>query len=349
MTDSRFQEPMQNHEGRQSSNGSDPLITVVLPIYNVAKWLDTCIQSIVKQTYRNLQIILVDDGSTDESPTICEHWAAKDSRINVVHQRNAGLSAARNTGLRLRKGEYVCFVDSDDYVEHNYVERMLNTARAEQADMVVCNIQREDENGNTLTEETDSSFETKTLTNRQYMVYALQSDWKHIVAWNKLYRSEIWDDLTYPVGKIHEDEFVFAQLVVRCHRVACINDVLYHYVRHEGSIMNKKHSIRNLDRIEALCQRFLFLNENNFNECLPDTFSAILGNFSWAEKNLHDNMQTRQRLQSLSSQARTLCPICFKSPMSSLEKAKFLFCLMFSPLVYAKVNNLLHRIILKHR
>ena len=84
MTDSRFQEPMQNHEGRQSSNGSDPLITVVLPIYNVAKWLDTCIQSIVKQTYRNLQIILVDDGSTDESPTICERWAAKDNRINVV-------------------------------------------------------------------------------------------------------------------------------------------------------------------------------------------------------------------------------------------------------------------------
>ena len=191
---------MQNHEGRQSSNGSDPLITVVLPIYNVAKWLDTCIQSIVKQTYRNLQIILVDDGSTDESPTICERWAAKDNRINVVHQQNAGLSAARNTGLRLRKGEYVCFVDSDDYVEHDYVQRMLDTALAEQADMVVCNVRKEDENGDTPAEEADPGFETKTLTSRQYMIYAMQSSWKHIVAWNKLYRSEIWDDLTHTLS-----------------------------------------------------------------------------------------------------------------------------------------------------
>lgn len=344
MTDSRFQEPMQNHEGRQSSNGSDPLITVVLPIYNVAKWLDTCIQSIVKQTYRNLQIILVDDGSTDESPTICERWAAKDNRINVVHQQNAGLSAARNTGLRLRKGEYVCFVDSDDYVEHDYVQRMLDTALAEQADMVVCNVRKEDENGDTPAEEADPGFETKTLTSRQYMIYAMQSSWKHIVAWNKLYRSEIWDDLTYPVGKIHEDEFVFAQLVVRCRRVACINDVLYHYVQHDGSITNEKYSIRNLDKIEALCQRFLFLDEKGFNECLLNTFNDIITNFMRAENNLRDDTQARQRLQSLSIRGRKFCLICLQQPSSLLQKIKFLFCLASSPLAYAKfVNRLRHR------
>lgn len=347
MTDSRFQEPMQNHEGRQSSNGSNPLITVVLPIYNVAKWLDTCIQSIVKQTYRNLQIILVDDGSTDESPAICEHWAAKDSRINVVHQRNAGLSAARNTGLRLRKGEYICFVDSDDYVEYEYVEHMLNTARTEHADMVVCNVRKEDENGNAPAGEADPDFETKTLANRQYLAYALQSSWKHIVAWNKLYKSEIWDDLTYPVGKIHEDEFVFAQLVARCHRVACINDVLYHYVQHDGSIMSKKYSIKNLDKIEALCQRLLFLDENGFNECLLNTFNDIIVNFMWAENNLHSDMQAQQRLHSLSSQAQALSPICFKSPISWLEKTKVLFCLIFSPLSYATFSNRLHHLINK--
>lgn len=335
---------MQNHEGRQSSNGSDPLITVVLPIYNVAKWLDTCIQSIVQQTYRNLQIILVDDGSTDESPTICERWAAKDNRINVVHQQNAGLSAARNTGLRLRKGEYVCFVDSDDYVEHNYVERMLNTARAEQADMVVCNVWKEDENGDTPAEEADPGFETKTLTSRQYMIYAMQSSWKHIVAWNKLYRSEIWDDLTYPVGKIHEDEFVFAQLAVRCRRVACINDVLYHYVQHDGSITNEKYSIRNLDKIKALCQRFLFLDEKGFNECLLNTFNDIIANFMRAENNLRGDTQARQRLQSLSIQGRKFCLICLQQPSSLLQKIKFLFCLASSPLAYAKfVNRLRHR------
>lgn len=344
MTDSRFQEPTQNHEGRQSSNGSNPLITVVLPIYNVAKWLDTCIQSIVKQTYRNLQIILVDDGSTDESPTICERWAAKDNRINVVHQQNAGLSAARNTGLRLRKGEYVCFVDSDDYVEHDYVQRMLDTALAEQADMVVCNVRKEDENGDTPAEEADPGFETKTLTSRQYMIYAMQSSWKHIVAWNKLYRSEIWDDLTYPVGKIHEDEFVFAQLVVRCRRVACINDVLYHYVQHDGSITNEKYSIRNLDKIEALCQRFLFLDEKGFNECLLNAFNDIITNFMRAENNLRGDTQARQRLQSLSIRGRKFCLICLQQPSSLLQKIKFLFCLASSPLAYAKfVNRLRHR------
>ncbi|MDY5368324.1 glycosyltransferase family 2 protein [Bifidobacterium sp.] len=325
----------------------NPLVTIILPVYNVAKWLDTCIQSVVEQTYHNLQIILVDDGSTDEAPTICEHWAAKDRRINVVHQQNAGLSAARNTGLRLRKGEYVCFVDSDDYVEHDYVQRMLDTALAKQADMVVCNVRKEDENGNAPTEETDPDFETKTLTSRQYMFYAMHLCWKHwkpIVAWNKLYRSEIWDDLTYPVGKINEDEFVFAQLVVRCRRVACINDVLYHYVQHDDSITNKKYSIRNLDKIEALCQRFLFLDENGFAECLPDILDFILKNFVVAEKNLRGDMQARQRLQSLSIRGRKFCLICLQQPSSLLQKIKFLFCLASSPLAYAKfVNRLRHR------
>lgn len=338
MTDSRFQEPMQNHEGRQSSNGSDPLITVVLPIYNVAKWLDTCIQSIVQQTYRNLQIILVDDGSTDESPTICERWAAKDNRINVVHQQNAGLSAARNTGLRMRKGEYVCFVDSDDYVEHNYVERMLNTARAEQADMVVCNLRREDEDGNPV-KESDSSFETKTFTCRQYMAYALQSNWKHVVAWNKLYRSSIWNNFGYPVGKIHEDEFVFAQLIARCSRITCINDVLYHYVQHNSSIMHKKYSIRNLDRIEALCRRFRFLESHGFEDCLSTTLNDILWNFIVAQPQLHNDPPAWQRLQSLSSQSRTLCRACLAQPMSTAERIKILFAALFSPLTFAKIHN----------
>lgn len=338
MTDSRFQEPMQNHEGCQSSNGSDPLITVVLPIYNVAKWLDTCIQSIVKQTYRNLQIILVDDGSTDESPTICEHWAAKDSRINVVHQQNAGLSAARNTGLRLRKGEYVCFVDSDDYVEHNYVERMLNTARAEQADMVVCNLRREDEDGNPI-KESDPSFETKTFTCRQYMAYALQSNWKHVVAWNKLYRSSIWDNFGYPVGKIHEDEFVFAQLIARCSRITCINDALYHYVQHNSSIMHKKYSIRNLDKIEALCKRFRFLESHGFKNCLLTTIDNILWNFIIAQPQLRNDRPAWQHLRSLSAQSRTLCCACLAQPMSTAKRIKILFVALFSPLTFAKIRN----------
>lgn len=321
----------------------NPLVTIILPVYNVAKWLDTCMQSIVKQTYANLQIILIDDGSTDESPAICEHWAAEDSRINVVHQQNAGLSAARNTGLQLRKGEYVCFVDSDDYVEPDYVERMLDTALTEQADMVVCNIRKEDEDGNPV-KEPDPAFEAKTFTCRQYMAYALRSSWKHIVAWNKLYRSSIWNDFGYPVGKVHEDEFVFAQLIARCSRIACISDVLYHYVQHDGSIMNRKFSIRNLDRIEALYQRFFFLNAHGFHDCLLHTFDSILINFMDAEKYLRNDIQARQRLQSLSIQGRKLCLICLQQPSSLPKKIKFLFCLAFSPLTYAKFSNRLrHR------
>ena len=316
----------------------NPLVTIILPVYNVAKWLDTCMQSIVKQTYANLQIILIDDGSTDESPAICEHWAAEDSRINVVHQQNAGLSAARNTGLQLRKGEYVCFVDSDDYVEPDYVERMLDTALTEQADMVVCNIRKEDEDGNPV-KEPDPAFEAKTFTYRQYMADALQSNWKHTVAWNKLYRSSIWDDFGYPVGKIHEDEFVIAQIIARCSRIVCIDDALYHYIQRGGSIMTKKYSIRNLDRIEALCERFRFLKSHGFENCLPTTIDNILWTFIIAQPQLRDDPPAWRRLQSLSAQSRTLCRACLAQPMSTAKRAKILFAALFSPLTFARIRN----------
>ena len=124
------------------------LVTLIIPVYKAEKFLDRCVSSVVNQTYKNLDIILVDDGSPDNSPAMCDEWAKKDKRIRVIHKSNSGVSDARNTGINNAKGEFVCFVDSDDFVENNYVELMLNKQKESDADLVFCKIKKIDENGN---------------------------------------------------------------------------------------------------------------------------------------------------------------------------------------------------------
>lgn len=112
------------------------LVSIVLPIYNVEKYLDRCIESVINQTYRNLEILLVDDGSPDDCPQKCEEWAKKDGRIKVIHKANAGLGYARNTGIENASGEYICFFDSDDYIDPSTIEKAYNTAQKNNSDMV---------------------------------------------------------------------------------------------------------------------------------------------------------------------------------------------------------------------
>lgn len=237
---------------------SQPLISIIVAIYNVAPYLKECIQSILEQTYTNIEIILVDDGSTDDSGRICE--SLKDDRTKVIHQKNQGLSQARNSGIEASSGSYLLFVDGDDYISSTMVETLYNSMILENADMVISNFFRVTEKGVKIESKDPLGYEVftpiqflETLCGR--LNYACR-----VVAWNKLYKREIFQTIRYPKGKIHEDEFVIVDIVLECKKIVVVPDHLYYYREREGSIMKSKWTIRRLDVVEAF-----FLRCNNYD------------------------------------------------------------------------------------
>ena len=245
-------------------------ISVIIPVYNVEKYLDRCIESVVNQTYKNLEIILVDDGSPENCPQICDEWTKKDDRIIVVHKKNGGLSDARNKGIDIASGTYICFVDSDDYISENMIEKLYNVLTEANAEISICNFRYVDESGNDCTDKKLFSNDNLPITDNVLSSFDILADkmfepknWYWVVAWNKLYKKELFDDIRYPVGKIHEDEYVIHKILIKCHNVACVSDMLYYYVQRNDSIMKStKTNPRRIDYIEAYLLRAKLYAEN---------------------------------------------------------------------------------------
>lgn len=250
------------------------LISVIVPIYKVEKYLDKCVQSLVTQTYSNLEIILVDDGSPDNCPDICDRWAKKDSRIKVLHKQNGGLSDARNAGLEIAAGEYIGFVDSDDYICENMYELLLKNLCKTNADLAICNYRLLNEEGKKL--ESCSPIRNELLT-REKALQKLEQDywWYYVTAWNKLYTRKSLENVKFPVGKIHEDQFVVHRVFYNCRSVVTIADELYLYMQHGQSIMSKSSAIRHLDAIDAICDRYEFYKKKGEEKLCIGTISVL--------------------------------------------------------------------------
>lgn len=236
---------------------SESLISVIVPVYKVEPYLDKCIASIVNQTYKNLEIILVDDGSPDKCPEMCEAWAEKDSRIKVIHKLNGGLSDARNAGLEIAKGEYIAFVDSDDWVEKKYIEFLYQAIIQTGTEMSACQIRiiQEQEDVPDVKEQ-QTIIETFTT---EEALYSLINGYDfRAVAWNKLYKRDFLLDEKFEVGKLHEDEFFTYRIIDKCTLLAWIDTPLYNYRQRSGSIM-ATYSVRHLDALEAALGRLELL------------------------------------------------------------------------------------------
>ena len=236
---------------------SQETISVIVPVYKVERYLDQCVESIVGQTYRDLEIILVDDGSPDGCPALCDAWARKDPRIRVIHRENGGLSAARNTGIGAAKGQFLTFVDSDDLLEPDTLRRAWEAQRQYSADLVVYNLVYVDENNRPLASPDFTVFRDEVLDEaevwRRYFALEEQKIY-YVVAWNKLYRAELFRELRYAEGKRYEDQFLMPQLLAQCGRIACLAYPGYRYVQRGGSIMAQGSSRNYLDRSEFLLE-----------------------------------------------------------------------------------------------
>lgn len=225
----------------------DPCISIIVPIYKVEPYLRKCVDSILAQTYQNLEIILVDDGSPDCCGAICDEYAKKDSRIKVIHKKNGGLSDARNAGLAIMTGRYVAFVDSDDWIEPTMYEKLLANLNRFEADVSFGGVADDlEENGQIRTVKvSDYGDGPFAETNVEAMKRYFLSSW---ASWDKLYKAELFEGIRFPVGQINEDEAIALHLLDRCQRVCYINEVFYHYIKrvNSGSITMAPFTVKDL-------------------------------------------------------------------------------------------------------
>lgn len=220
------------------------LISVIVPVYNVENCLKKCVLSILNNTYKKIEVILVDDGSTDRSPDICDEFMNNDNRIIVIHKKNGGLSSARNTGLNVHKGEYVFFVDSDDWIEHNTFEVLLENAEKSKSDIVECGYIKEFSNGK------KQFFEPKVmlLENKENIAQELLLQKSLVVnVWNKLYTSKVIGNVRFQEGKNNEDNLFMIDLLNNIKKISILSTMYYHYVIRSNSITQSKTSIKKVE------------------------------------------------------------------------------------------------------
>ena len=215
---------------------NDPLISVIVPVYNAAAFLDQCLESIVTQTYRNLEILVVDDGSTDGSAEMCDRWAVDDERIRVIHQPNGGHSAARNAALDVMTGSLVTMVDSDDVLHPEFVSTLLETMCSNDADIAVCGYLPF---SNTVVTFPTPSGQAQVRSYNQHealLAVFYQQGLTHS-PWARLFKASLFENLRFPLGIIYEDLAIIYPLLKRCQRVVTVSDVLYGYRQHDSNSM----------------------------------------------------------------------------------------------------------------
>ncbi len=224
---------------------NNPTVSIIVPVYNVREYLPRCLDSLVSQTLKSIEIITIDDGSTDGSSSILDSYASKDERIRVIHVNNGGVSKARNIGLDASKGEYIGFVDSDDYVESQMFEILLNAALETESDFVQCKFDIVGDNS--TVHSSLNNKETTVIDNQKKIVELFFDGVIEASVWNKLYNRSILSQMRFPIDWTFAEDFSLnVQVALKCRRIALINDVLYHYYSRGNSVSHEEISDRHL-------------------------------------------------------------------------------------------------------
>ena len=235
-------------------------VSIVVPIYNVEKYLDKCINSLVNQTYQDIEILLIDDGSTDKSGKIAEDWAKKDSRTNVYHKTNGGLSDARNYGIKKASGSYICFIDSDDWVEKNYIERLLLKIYENDCDISICNPIYDFENGVSKIKQKKNNKSNYIMNSEEAILELNNFRYFDMSACFKLFKKELFNNIKFPKEKYCEDFYIMFKLFDKANKIVYFNEYLYHYMQRKGSISHNNNNLR-YDFIYAAYQQMIFVEK----------------------------------------------------------------------------------------
>lgn len=275
----------------------DDLISVIVPVYNVEKYLHKCINSIINQTYKNLEIILIDDGSTDNSGKICDEYALKDNRIKVIHKENGGLSSARNAGLDICSGDYIGFVDSDDYIAEDMYEYLYVNFKKNNADVAMCNFYNVFENriekSFSINDFDLSEQETMLSINLKYAYNAF------IAVWNKLYKKTIIKSIRFPLNKCSEDSAILIDWILKTKKMSYTSNASYYYVRRVNSLSNRKIDEHLFDEVENF-NKILKICHKKFGNCIDiaqaDLFIAYRISLDRLLKSSNINMYIEEKI-----------------------------------------------------
>lgn len=293
-------------------------ISVIVPVYKVEPFLDRCVQSIVGQTYRNLEVILVDDGSPDNCSSLCDAWAAEDNRVKVIHKVNGGLSDARNAGIAVATGELMGFVDGDDWIAPDMYQHLHDLMMTDHSDIAACGVEMVWEDG------TSSRMFTKSgncvLNREEAMRSIIEESWLKQPVWYKLYKTALIMDIPFPVGKYHEDVFWSYQAVAKAERVSVSDQVGYYYLQRNGSIMGEEYSLKRLDVVEAKRQRLTFVQEafpQFATTAQLDLFFTCLYHGQLSEKYL--SHETQKKAFRILKDTIGVCPRLKQSDMNNIS------------------------------
>ena len=267
-----------------------PEISIIVPVYKTEAYLHRCVDSIINQTYTDFELILVDDGSPDTCGTICDEYASNDYRVHVVHQKNGGLSAARNTGIDWAfihsNSQWLTFIDSDDWVHPRYLELLIGAVRREQTNIAIGRAAWT--SGDPLLEIVPES--SKIWTSHDYY---LKENVSATVAWGKLYKKTCFDSIRYPIRKLHEDEFVTYRILFEEDKISVLEGQIYAYYQNEDGIMHREWSPGRLDVLDALEGQIQFFLCKGFEDLAQNSFIAlILNNSDYQNTIIHSNKLT---------------------------------------------------------
>ena len=257
------------------------LISIIIPVYKVEKYIHRCLESVINQTYTNLEVILIDDGSPDDCGKICDEYAKKDNRIKVVHKQNGGQSEARNQGLEIASGEYIGFVDSDNYIKEDMFEVLYKTMLKYDADITICNIVKT----NNATNECLENYKDIEIYDKSNSMQKLLNNHITNYIYNKLYKRELWEGIHFPVGKILEDMDVMYRIIEKAKKIICTNKTEYYYFIRQDSSIAKIDVKVTKDLRNVVNKRYQYLKKER-----PDLIDLLIITRMFNIIQYHDNL-----------------------------------------------------------
>lgn len=299
------------------------LISIVIPVYNVEKYLKRCLDSVINQTYKKLEIILVNDGSTDKSGDICKGYVKKDKRIVYIEQENQGLSGARNTGIDNAHGNYIAFVDSDDYINLNFIEDLYISLIETESDIAVCNYAKVDENDFIDTGKKEVGLQkVYSGISKFYNIYN-ELETVTTVVWNKLYKIGIFKEIRYPNGKVHEDEFVVYDVMKTCKKIVYTSSSYYYYFQRSDSITGS-YNIKRKVILEALKQRLENFKKDNekilYAYTLYDYYYQLIYQYGMIQTNYKNkNKELKEIYDELIKQKKQVFKNIYINPLKKIK------------------------------
>lgn len=276
---------------------SDPLVSIVVPVYNVERYLRECIDSILGQTYSHIEVIIVNDGSTDGSPALCDQYKQSDSRVTVIHKENGGLSSARNAGLGVMSGEYITFVDSDDWVDLHYIEHHVRCAVQGDDTITWARYRIVSEDSSILSSDSDDGDIPHIFSQKEALRELSVVQYRNTLlptTWGKLFRTRAFQNIRFPDGRIREDEFVAHRWIASALSLVRVNNAVYYYRQRQNSLMssNLLHTKRCLDVLDAIADRVDFYQMSGLDEHVEEAamcglrhaFIYLVDAATWSDK-----------------------------------------------------------------